>query len=150
MLARTVIMENEEGVCEWRVVRKVRLCVWSLVHRLPLSASRGEYSGRAAVFHINYQTTMASNPQGGLRSVLPTNDNVGIFNRIVTKQTDLDIKTAQPMRQCSMPDTKQNFQHSTHTYIHTHARTYPNALFSLLSTTLPPTGILSKTDKNVS
>ena len=64
---------------------------------------------------------MASNPQGGLRSVLLTNDNVGIFNRIVTKQTDLDIKAAQPMRQCSMQDTKQIFQRSTHTYIQTHA-----------------------------
>jgi len=131
------VSEEWRGKCGLCVC--VCVCVWSLVHRLALSTSRGEYSCQAAVFHINYQTTMASNPQRGLRSALLTNDNVGIFNRTGTKQTDFDTKAAQSMRQCSMPDMKQNFQRSTNTY--TRTRVIKVRYFLCCLQHYPPIGI---------
>ena len=104
-------------------------CVWLSVHRLALSTSKGEGSHRTTVFHINYHTTMASNPQRGLRSALLTNDNVGIFIRTVTKHTDPNKKkkTAQPMRQCSTRNKTSNAEHK-----HTLKRVSKRVIFSIV------------------
>ena len=77
------------------------------VHLPALSTSRGEDCRQGAVFHINYQTTMASNPQRELRSAPVTNDTVGIFNCTLIKHTNCSTKC-----QCSVRDTKHILQRS--------------------------------------